>query len=951
MTRDKLSFNKEWRFFRGDQKQAWEREFEDKNWEIVHLPHTVRIEPANCSGGVNYQGICWYRKHFNIDASFKGKKIYINFEGAKQVTEVWLNGEKIHTNYGGYLPFTIEISKYIIIDEAITNVIAVRLDNSDYEDIPPGKPQGELDFCYFGGLYRNVWLYAKNPLHITDPVYANQQASGGVFVKTEFASQEKAELWVQSHVINEDRIKHEYEIEIRIINPHGKEIAQTRIGNQKLDCGEAISLSEVLEINQPLLWHPDTPNLYEVITSVLIQGNVVDEEKTKIGIRRIAFTKEGFIINGEKLKLTGANRHQEYVYIGDALSDNMHRRDAIKLKEAGFNFIRTGHYPPGEAFMNACDEIGLLCVLPIPGWQWFRDNDEFKERSYQTVRDMIRKYRNHTSVAFWEPILNETRYTVDYAHKTYQITHEEYPGDQCYAACDVLHPGWEIYDLPYNNSNYAVPEHKAFFIREYADNYREQFGPQKTIKRCSRGEKDFYPGGEKAMLKSAMERVVQVDRLYLHDRIAGGAIWTGIDCNRGYLDNVATTGVLDLYRLPKFSYYIFRSQQEVEKVVFVANYWSDPSTKSLLVFSNCEAIRLSVNGKLVEEKRVTREFLDREEIKGSCAHFIGQYVNGVPADMVDEKCKGLPHPPVLFEKLKFESGEVIAEGIINGEVVATHRIVTQGEAKFVELVADKCDTELVADGADTLMIHAFVKDENGMVATNCYDPMKVTIEGPATLVGDQDTRVGSNPVEVEAGAIGILIQAGTEPGEIKIKAEIEGLVIGELSIESVKDTRSYVKGPIQIAPIERVVYEIDEKEDNIKRQHFSEFDRAAKKPIQASSALKGYPVEAIVDNNHETRWCAETDEPQWVIIDMLEHYDLTGCKIWWESDNTYYDYEILGAAEEGIYTSILRRIGTGQDLKPDSCLVENIRYVKIIIHSVSKETASICGIQIFGVER
>lgn len=947
---NKLSFNQEWRFFRGDIKDASMIDFKDEGWEVVNLPHTVRVEPANCCGGINYRGICWYRKHFYIEKSFSNKKVFVNFEGAKHITEVWINGEKVHTNYGGYLPFTIEIGAYLSEDKAAINTIAVRVDNNDYEDIPPGKPQEDLDFCYFGGLYRNVWLYAKEELHITDAVYANEVAGGGVFVRTEEASAEQAKLLIQTHVANDGKAVSQYRLHTELISPKGEVVGVNESEVKEIEAGARVVTVEQMQIQNPSLWHVDSPHLYKVVTCILVNDEIIDEEVTCIGIRRIAFGEKGFIINGEQLKLFGANRHQEYVYIGDALSDNMHRRDAIKLKEAGFNFVRTGHYPPGEAFIKACDEVGLLCVIPIPGWQWFRDNDVFKERSYQTVRDMIRRYRNHPSVAFWEPILNETKYTDEYALKTYEITHEEYPGDQCYAASDTFHPSWEVYDLPYNNGNYAVPEHKAFFIREYGDNYREQFGPQKTIKRCSRGDRDFYPGGETAMLKSALERVVQVDRLCLHERIAGGAIWSGIDCNRGYLDNLATTGVLDVYRLPKFSYYIFRSQQDIEKVIFIANYWESSATDSLVVFSNCEAVRLSINGKVIKEKAVSRSYLDSVEVQKNCSHFIGQYVNGVPYDMVDNTSKGLPHPPFIFENIKFEPGEVVAEGLVNGEVVTTHRVVTKGEAKYIELKLDECQTELVADGADTMMIHAFVKDGNGMVVTDCYEKMTFTIEGPAVIVGDQDERVGANPVTVEAGAIGVLIKAGMEAGIISVVAHIEGLESGKMTLTSNQDVRSYVKGPVQVAPSQKVVYEAD-KSDTNKKQHFNEFDRAAKKSIIASSELAEYPVSAIVDNNQETRWVATTDEQQWIFIDLLQHYDLTGCKIWWESDNTYYDYEILGSMDEKKWQSIVRRIGTGQDIKPDTFVAENVRYVKIVIYSVSKETASICGMQIFGLER
>lgn len=182
--RNKLSFNQDWRFFRGDIQGSEAANFDDSAWEIVHLPHTVRVEPAHCSGGLNYLGISWYRRHFYVDKAFNGQKIFVEFEGAKHTADVWINGKHLSTHYGGYLPFTLDITDHVTADGETDHVIVVKLDNSDMPDVPPGKPQGELDFCYYGGLYRNVWLHTTDKLHITDAVYANQQAGGGLFITT-----------------------------------------------------------------------------------------------------------------------------------------------------------------------------------------------------------------------------------------------------------------------------------------------------------------------------------------------------------------------------------------------------------------------------------------------------------------------------------------------------------------------------------------------------------------------------------------------------------------------------------------------------------------------------------------------------------------------------------------------------------------------------------------------
>lgn len=955
-----LSLNKEWRFFRGEVYETVEEtQFDDTKWEIVTIPHTARVEPAMCSGGINYQGICWYRKRFYIDSKNKDKKRWIAFEGAKHITEVWLNGKKIGTHLGGYTPFTFDISDMDIKTGVQENILVVKLDNTDQPDIPPGKPQDTLDFCYFGGLYRNVWFYETDKLYVTDPVYADKKAAGGIFVTTEYADKKQAEVKVQTHIKNEYKGNKVFELSQALYNQEGTLIAQS-IENKELVSGHQEIYIQRLNIKNPILWHPDTPYLYTLKTvlkgtqkvqnaqEAYEEQKIYDAQETLVGIRRLYFDQEGLKINGEPFKVIGANKSQEYVYIGDAVSDTMQEREVRKLKEAGFDCIRTGHYPYSSAFMEACDRVGVLCIVPIPGWQWFKDEDLFKNRCYQNLKDIIRYHRNHPSIMIWEPILNESRYTEEFAKTTYAITHEEYPGDQCYASCDAYLVGAEFYDIPYGNEKDTLASDKCCFIREYGDNYREQYGPQKTIKRCSRGDKGFYPGGEKAMLKSAIERTVQTDRLFLSQQIVGGAIWTSIDCNRGYIGNISAAGVLDLYRFPKFSYYAYQSQRDTLPMVFAATYWQKP-IKPLVLFSNCEEIKVYVNGKLKASQKVNRTYLDREDVLKAATHFSHGIVNGVPLTMVDEESKGLKHPPFVFEEDFFEEGTLYVEGFINGKVVATQTLITPSMPKKIRLVLDTCNKELVADGADSVMIHAYIQDTQSMIVPYADNKIIFRVNGPAKIVGDGIDRVGANPIEAEAGAIGVLIQSTDISGEITVIARSEGLEEGIITFKSQEDTRFYVSGPIEEVPKEPIVYSVDSAKVR-KKVSFNEFDWAIGRKVVASSWQEGHLPSAICDNLQDTSWRSETDVVQWLIVDLEEKIDLTGCKIWWESDNTDYHYKIL-VSEDGLeWEQVIDKVGTGQDVKADTFSTNKKRFIKITILEVSKGVPEICSFQVFGIQ-
>ncbi|MFC5471194.1 sugar-binding domain-containing protein [Cohnella suwonensis] len=923
--RRKLSFNQDWRFFRGDLQGSEVADWDDSAWEVVHLPHTVRVEPANCSGGRNYLGIAWYRRHFYVDKAYSGRKIFVEFEGAKHTADVWIDGKHLTTHIGGYLPFTLDITDYVAADGETDHVISVKVDNSDMPDVPPGKPQGELDFCYFGGLYRNVWLHTTDKLHITDAIYANRQAGGGLFFTYSEVSTFQAQVTIQTHILNEYGMPKACSVTHYIVDSDEEVVGMDSTSLRTIDPHKDHTFIQTVTVSEPKLWHPDHPNLYTVYTVVNDGAVTVDAYQTRIGIRHIRFDEEGFHINGSSMKLIGANRHQEYVYVGDALSDSMHRRDAIKLKEGGFSIIRTGHYPQSAAFMDACDELGLMCIVPTPGWQWFRDNDTFTERSYQDVREMVRYHRNRPSVVLWEPILNETDYSEQYARTTYEITHAEYPGDQCYAACDHYKIAASAYDVVYGQ---AVREHQGAFIREWGDHWLEQAGPRQTHLRCSRGTKDFYPGGESGMLQSSKERAEILNGILATKGLSGGALWTGIDTNRGYYDHIAACGALDIYRLPKYSYYLLQSQSVNVPMVFIASHWTSSSSRDITIYSNCQVIKLYLNGRLLGVKEP------------------------------DSVYESMPHAPFLFERVSWEPGKLVAEGIIEGVVVARHSVRTPGTPEYLTLSVDDCGVDLQADGSDLIMVHAYVRDANGTVIPDAYNRIAFRLTGPAEIVGDGDDRVGSNPIDAEAGAIGVLIRATKEPGTIILHAESDGLKSVTVEMISKISSTKYVPGKSQIPPVGKPEYDADltaffSPPPSRNWVHWS--DIAINKPATASSELPGcnanQATSDIVADRWSERWSAGNNElPQWWKVDLEGFYELDGSKIFWESDNTVYDYRVEVSADDISWKTVASRKQTGQDEGVDEFHETGIRYVRIVVNPVSKGMPSFYVVKVFGKE-
>ena len=428
--------------------QSEQEKLKSGRWESVRLPHTPNIEPLVVLH--QWQGICYYRRTLSVSAEEMSKHTWLEFEGAMHLADLWVNGKHVAQHVGGFTPFVSDITEFLKEGE---NELLVRLDNQDNALIPPGKPLADLDFNYFGGLYRDARIIRKGDVHITNAIMANEVAGGGIFVTYPQVSSDEATVSVKTQVAN--TLGESREVTVR----------QTLREWKKGKSGKAVAVSEQavtlnakatkhiqqdIRVEQPRLWYPDSPALYVLCTEVLSGKEVLDSEETRIGIRRIEMTKEkGCLINGKPFRLEGSNRHQEYPYVGYAVSDQAHYRDMWQVRNNGFNIVRLGHYPQDPAVLDACDELGLLAIEPIPGWQFFNRDPRFTAQTYQDVRDLIRRDRNHPSILFWETTLNESWPPTEWKDGAVRTAHEEYPGNQCYTSGDSY--GYDGFDVCYND--------------------------------------------------------------------------------------------------------------------------------------------------------------------------------------------------------------------------------------------------------------------------------------------------------------------------------------------------------------------------------------------------------------------------------------------------------------------------------------------------------------------
>lgn len=709
------------------------------SWEAVSVPHTPQLEPVPATD--QWQGVCRYAKQFDRPQATPDTRVWLTFEGAMNEAQVWINGHLATTHLGGYLPFTVDLTDYL----QDRNTLEVRLDNRDNAITGP-KPLKKLDFNMYGGLYRNVRLRLKNPIHITDPIAADRVAGGGVFVQTDSVSEQSAIVRTKTHIRN--------------LSPNAKKIkvvhTLSRKGMQPMRFGGTVAVAPntdaetrySLSLPSPILWSPETPALYELETALYTDGTCVDKEVTRIGIRDIHITPEGLFLNGKPRFLRGVNRHQEYPYVGYALSDNAQRRDAWIIKQAGFDYVRSSHYPSSPAFLDACDQYGILVLEPILGWQYFGD-EHFAQHALHSGRELIRRDRNHPSILAWELSINEVRMPEAFIDAAVRAGHEEFAG-RTYIAGWMKY-GYDIYIEARQHRKAAYAE-KPLIVSEYGDwEYfamnagfaQERWSdmlPEQRSSRQARGS------GEKRLLQQATN-VQQAHNDNLGTHAFADGYWAMFDYSRGLQPDLVLSGAMDAFRLPKYAYWFFRSQRDATDgssfaapMVRIASEWQPGVSHGVRVFSNCDEVALALDGRTIARQKPD----------------------------INAMSDRLAHGPFTFDIDCTRPGVLTATGYIGGKAAATHRIGTPGKPARLQLEVSESGTPAQRGCNELLFVYATVTDADGNTVTDFNAPVTFQADGDASYIyTDRPT--------AEAGIASALLRIGDKGGKVQITASAEGL--------------------------------------------------------------------------------------------------------------------------------------------------------------------------------
>jgi len=711
-----LPINRNWRYSPKATPETHAREFDDSGFARVTVPHTNLREPWHSFDEKSYEFVSIYRRRFRLPAPARGQRVFVDFEGVMTASTVWINGVRLGEYKGGFTPFSFELTPHVDFDRE--NVLAVEVDSSERADIPPFGY--EVDYLTFGGIYREVSLRIVSPTHLEN-----------IFAQPKDVLSGKPTVDVECFLISANKsLEGGLSLEAALFdgdNLLAKATQDLPAGEDQGNVPRTLRLNNLGSIQ---LWDLRSPKLYRIEVRLLRGEKLLDHDSRRIGFREARFTPQGFSLNGTVVKLRGLDRHQTFPWVGQAMPARVQRQDALVLrKNLHCNIVRTSHYPQSRHFLDACDEIGLLVLEEIPGWQHIGDLP-WQDIAVDNVSRMIRRDWNHPSIILWGVRINESRDNHDFYTRTNALAHQldttrQTGGIRYFQESEFLEDVFTMNDFGFP---LKAPNHPLYLNTEFVGHTY----PTKSIDNIER-------------LREHTVRHARVhDQLASDPQYAGGIGWCAFDYNThanfGSGDRICYHGVTDIFREPKPAAGFYRSQCDPDEEIVLAPafHWArgdeNVGFTNALVSSNCDHLKFYVAGKLASE-----------------------------ADPDRKQFPHLKYAPFTADIGNRISpwGDLRIDGFIQGKQVISRSFSGKGLDQKFALLPD--DTTLIANGADATRVVLRVTDEFDAIRPFAADAIRFELTGPAELIGD-------NPFALIGGTGAIWIRAGEKPGKVRLAA-------------------------------------------------------------------------------------------------------------------------------------------------------------------------------------
>ncbi len=808
---NRIYLMKDWSFCENFSEEMISEKMAVEASTTVMLPHTCKETPFHYFDEHIYQMVSCYQRTIVPEESWRDKVVLLTFEAAGHEADVYLNGKHLINHKNGYTAFTVDLSRELNYGEE--NLLTVRVDSNETINQPPFGYV--IDYMTYGGIYRDVYLEIKHPIHLAD-----------VFLKPTFQQR------VSTVGKSKDEIKEMLQDGILTTEIACSQAAKDAMTSGKLGIRQYIDGLPIMEsaqlnttfstiVKDVKLWDVESPTVYDVTTQLLYDGEVVDEQTVTIGFRDAVFKKDGFYLNGRKVKIRGLNRHQSYAYVGYAMPESMQRYDAKILKEElAVNAVRTSHYPQSHYFVDECDRRGLLVFTEIPGWQHIGD-EAWQDIAVENVREMVMQYRNHPSIILWGVRINESPDNDAFYQRTNAMAHElddtrQTGGVRCIKNSHLFEDVYTYNDFVHSGDNMGCEpkakvtsdEEKGYLISEY----NGHMYPTKAY--------DWEEHRREHMIRHANV----LDAVAGAEDIAGSFGWCMFDYNThkdfGSGDRICYHGVMDMFRNAKPAACVYAAQGEETPVLELSSSMDigeHPACNrgDTYLVSNADSVRMYKNSVLI------KEYTNADSTYKNLAHgpmllndYIGDAMtkaegytkrqgalvkycmnavamNGMkitpklvwmalqlvvlyhmnPADAVPLYNKYVGDWGGASKQYRFDAvkdGKVV-KTIIKTPMTSTQLEVTCSHTNLVENIT-----------YDVAEIRLKATDENGNQLYFMNEPVSIEVEGPIEVIGP-------SCVPLQGGMSGIYVKSTGTSGEAKVKLRCTDMEPVEIKLQVICD--------------------------------------------------------------------------------------------------------------------------------------------------------------------